>query len=740
MFLSILYACAGETPAPAPAVPQPSLVVVTLDTTRADHIGAYGYAAAQTPNIDQLAAQGLRFERAYATVPLTIPAHSSIFTGLYPTRHGVHTNGDAVLPDEVETLAEHLRAAGYQTAASVSAFVTSQIWGLGQGFDVYYDDVRSATHSPAGRWAKERPAGETIDDAIGWLSARPAAEPAPFFLWVHLFDAHDPYEQHDGYEAEHPYDSELAYIDAELGRLREAVGVAGGAAWIIVGDHGEALEGEHGERSHGLFLFDPTVHVPFIVTPAQPLAAPQVAVGAVSIADVTPTALGMLGLPIPDGLDGVDLSPELSGAAVPRRPVYLESYTVQQRFGFHPELAMAEGEWKLMATPDARLYDLAADPGESHSRLAEHPDEVAALRAALAAVEAKAVEADRLAVSPELASRLAALGYTTGEHATGEERSGTDAKQQHALLSALEEARGMGVKGAAPAELEAAYREILASHPELSEARTGLAQALQRQGRHAEALALYDEALRVDVSSAVVQTNRANLLAAMDRKEEALQAMEAVLVLVPRDDVARAGVLKLMTDLGREDEAEQQARTWMELDPDEPALQAHLGILLARRGALAEARPLLEASLSDRVPRQYVHRMLAQAALAFNEPRVALGHFRTETEIFPGNVEARMSLGNVLMRLELWEEAGAEFRALLDRTPEHTEARRGLAQSIFNTGDYVVAAEALAPALAATPDDPLVLLLHANILAKQGRRAEAEAAFTRAQALREATP
>lgn len=742
MVLSWTLLSCSTPPPPPPA----SLVIITMDTTRADHIGAYGDADAQTPTIDQLAAEGLRFDRAYATVPLTIPAHASIFSGLYPPRHGIHTNGDAILPDEITTLAEHLKGAGYRTGASVSAFVTSQIWGFSQGFDVYYDDVHAAKEGIAGRWGKERPAGETIRDAISWLEGQDGTPDQPFFLWVHLFDAHDPYAPPPPFDeqfADRPYDGEIAYIDQELGRLRAAVESAapdGGAAWIVVGDHGEALEREHGERSHGLFLFDPTTRVPFIVRPAKPLDNPLVASGAVSIADVMPTALGMLGLPVPDDLDGVNLAPELTGTTVPRRAVYMESYTVQQRFGFHPEIAMAKGDLKLMDTPDARLYNLAEDPGETDNQLSQRAVEVARLREQLAVVESSTVETDDLNVSPELAQRLESLGYMSGSHAPASERSTIDAKQQLDLLGALEETRHMNIDGASPEALEVAYRAILAKNPDLREAQTGLARTLQRQHRYEEALAIFDAALEEDASSAVLQINRANLLAGMDRKEDALAAMEAVLLQVPRDDLARTGALKLLTDLGLTDEAEQRAREWLEMDPDELNVKAHLGILLARRGEMAEAGPLLEASLADNVPRQYVYRMLAQVALAQQQPQQAIQYLRIETEHFPRNIEARMSLGNLLMRLGNWQEAAAEFNDILSRQPTHVEARRGRAQAFFNSGDYAMAEELLAPLLESSPDDPLVLLLQANILSKQGKMDKAKAVFARAQTLRGQTP
>ena len=232
MFWVLVLACSSSSPVATPPPPRPSLVLVTMDTTRRDRVGAYGYALAHTPNVDRFAAEGIRFDRAYATVPLTTPAHSSIHTGVYPTKHGVHSNGDAVLPESLTTLAELLQASGYSTAAAVSAFVTTRAWNFDQGFDTYLDDLSGK--EKANRWRQERPANEVVDDAIAWLTAQPTDRPT--FLWVHLYDPHRPYEAPAAWKAQvpdRPYDAELAFMDDQIGRLRAAVDQRGvPTAWI----------------------------------------------------------------------------------------------------------------------------------------------------------------------------------------------------------------------------------------------------------------------------------------------------------------------------------------------------------------------------------------------------------------------------------------------------------------------------------------------------------------------------
>ena len=280
-----------------------NLLVVTLDTLRADHVGSYGYAAARTPRLDALAARGLRFARAATVVPLTLPAHSSLFTGTFPGRHGVRDNGGYYLAEEQETLAEILRPRGYRAGGFISAFVLDSRWGIDQGFERYFDDFDlSRFEKQAGMDAIQRPGNETVDEALRWLGAE---RERPFFLWVHLYDAHTPYAAPREYAALFPrtlagaYDAEIAFADAQLGRLIDALdadGRLGRTVVAVLGDHGEML-GEHGEQTHGFFVYDAAVRIPLVV--AAPGVAPRVVKDQVRIVDVMPTLLELVGIPAP---------------------------------------------------------------------------------------------------------------------------------------------------------------------------------------------------------------------------------------------------------------------------------------------------------------------------------------------------------------------------------------------------------------------------------------------------------
>jgi arylsulfatase A-like enzyme len=298
-------------------VDKPNLVLVTLDTTRADHLGAYGYAAARTPNLDALAARGVLFSEAVSTAPLTLPAHSSIMTGMYPAYHGVRINGNAALGRSQQTLAEVLSARGYATGGFVGAFVLDGRWGLNQGFARYDDRFDLEKHKHLDLGAVQRPGNEVVDAALGWLEDH---KDDPFFAWVHLYDPHTPYEPPEPFLSDYRaqglaglYDGEIAFADQQMGRLSswlKASGLEQKTVVVAVGDHGEGL-GSHGEGTHGYFVYDYALHVPLIIaTPFRELSGVRVT-APVSIVDIFPTVLALTATPGPAEVHGRSLLPRM---------------------------------------------------------------------------------------------------------------------------------------------------------------------------------------------------------------------------------------------------------------------------------------------------------------------------------------------------------------------------------------------------------------------------------------------
>jgi choline-sulfatase len=728
MFLALALACSTD-PAP-PVAPPPirsSLVLVTMDTTRRDRIGAYGYALAHTPNVDRFASEGIRFDRAYATVPLTIPAHSSILTGVYPTKHGVHSNGDSVLPEGFETLAERLHAQGYATAAAVSAFVTTRAWNFDQGFDAYLDDLKGK--EKANRWRQERPANETVDDAIVWLNAQ--AKDRPTFLWVHLYDPHRPYEAPATWNEqlpERPYDAEVAFMDEQIGRLRSAVDArAVPTAWMILADHGEALK-QHGEDDHGLFLFQPTTAIPFLVVPTS-APATHTSDTVASGVDVVPTALGLLGLPVPTDVDGIDL-------LVPRArdAVYLEAFSAQERFGYHPELAVVAGDLKLMDTPSARLFDVKADPAEEKNLAAGQPADVLRLQALSKGARAGSRTTNTGTVAPEALRQLEALGYVGQGAIDTEHFSEIDAKDRLDEIAALNAAQAALQSGDLK-RAETALRDVIAKNPSLREARNTLARALELQERYDEAVALFRESVASDPADTGTRMSLANCLAEAGRTDESLQLLEGVLDQVPEDAQARTTMLRVLRAAERFEEAEARSRAWLAQGPTTTALQAERGIALVELGHPQDAEPLLSQSMKDDVPRLDVLGSLAGVKKMAGDEEGARHLLELEVARFPFNIKARWRLAGIHMDAARWDDAADEYRLLATDTG-NPGARRAWAQAVFNSGDYVLARDVLAPLDPESSEDPEIVLLQVNILDKLGEPDLARLLFERGRALR----
>ncbi len=463
---------------------RPSVLVVTIDTLRADAVGAWGVETGTTPALDDLAARGTRFADATTVTPLTLPAHASILTGLRPARHGLTVNGVARPALPVDTLAERLSDAGWSTGAFVSAAVLDGIHGLDAGFDVYDD----ALHVPGGPpRPRERRGDRTVDAALEWLDdAARRDRDAPWFAWVHLFDPHAPYDAPDGLPGEdrRAYLDEVRWADRQLGRL--LAGLPDGPVIVVVtSDHGESL-GEHGESTHGVLVFQGAMHVPLVVARAgaageEPEAFPRAGVvreDVVSVLDVTPTVLELVGLPPGDDLDGRSLA-----RPSPDRTLPLECRSPAFYYGFSPLAGVRRGALKLVGAPEAepagwRLHHLATDPAEREGApAADHP-----LRPFVPSPD----PVDEADVVTDL-DTLRALGYVGAATPTDDGAPRRDPREAMDLVDAIDRANSLLVAGRAA---EAWSRlQALAGYDDVSELRFFRGRTLRALGRPAEAAA-----------------------------------------------------------------------------------------------------------------------------------------------------------------------------------------------------------------------------------------------------------
>ena len=397
------------------------VVVVTWDTTRADRVGAYGYDGDTTPNLDRLAAESVVFEHAVSQVPTTLPSHSTMFTGLYPQDHGVRYNLVYKLDDEAETLAEILHREGFATAGFPAAEVLGRNFGLSQGFehwdelDVKDEDVRRLRMLAGGT----RRAGDAVDAAIKWLQGRDGEK---VFLWVHFYDPHTPYKAPFPYSSQSPtkpYDAEIAYTDAQFGRLLDAL--QADPAWdetllVVAGDHGEGLQ-FHRETWHSYLVYESTQHVPFFVR--APGFAPRRVAPPVELADLTPTVLDLVGAPALQDIRGVSLRGAMQGAPQADRFLYFETNAGALNYGWQELRGVRFRNWKLIDSSQPELFDLDADPGEENNLAAAEPERVERFRAELLRVaepireEHTASKTDQQ-LTPEQEAAFLALGYVAG--------------------------------------------------------------------------------------------------------------------------------------------------------------------------------------------------------------------------------------------------------------------------------------------------------------------------------------
>lgn len=736
-----------------PRAAQPSFLLVTLDTTRADHLEPYGARGAETPALAALAGEGALFERAYAVAPVTLPTHASLFTGQDPPAHGVRNNGIHALPPTATTLAELLRDAGFRTGAFVSAAVLDRRYGLDQGFE-HYDDDLAGGNPKAPREVAERPAEATVAAARTWLDALPATE--RFFLWVHLFDPHAAYAPPPLWAErfrDRPYDGEIAYADAQLARLLEHPRLGRFETMVmVVGDHGESL-GEHGEASHAMLAYDATLRIPWLVRlPQGPrglrLQAP------VSQVDLLPTALDLLGLGKPGTAQtGVSLAARLrgteaEGAAAWERALYAETLVPFYTYGWAPLHALRRGHFKLIEAQTPELFDLEHDPGELADLSTARPAETRALRRELRELVGAAEPPAATDLDPETAARLRSLGYLSASGARAARRSRPDPKTMIEVHRAVERAE----QRLWAREFEAAAREfeaVLEKDPENLAALGDLAKAQAELSRLEPARETLGRALALDPQNAALHLTLGLVERAAGRLEPALEAFERALALDPRLFEAEVEAARTLAWLGRGSEAAAHLETLRAKEAGEARVEiayAELVDLPARRLDAAEqrVRRALQREpfhLEGRRVLAQVHEARAAEAVAKGDwaaaeraarraleldkdfagawnhlavaleetarAQEALAAYQKATQADPAYWQASFNQGLLLRKLGRWTEAVVAFEKVLTRQPSHAKSHYELGVLYGGAlSDPQKARRHLEACLAAEPDHP----------------------------------
>jgi arylsulfatase A-like enzyme/Flp pilus assembly protein TadD len=679
--------CGGQAPgteAPSPA--SPDVVLITIDTLRADRVGG-----ALTPAINAVGAKGARFLEARTTVPLTLPAHVSLMTGALPPQTGVRLNGVHRFDDSRPTLARLFKDAGRDTAGFVGAFVLDRQFGLASGFDTYDDQIARPPDAPLTLEA-ERPASAVAGRAIAGVRGRAQAGGAarrPYFLWAHFYDPHAPYTPpadalaRAGGDA---YDGEVAYADAEMGRLLRAVAEASAGRPLIVailGDHGESL-GEHGERTHGMLLYDGALRIPLII--AGPGVSPGDHRRAVSIADVAPTIARLAGLRVPNGPKGMS-GRDLLAESGPPGDVYAE--TMYPRvMGWSGLTALVEDRWKVV-TPEragSELFDLANDRVERQDVSAQRPEIVQAAAARLTAISAAETAPAPAAASREAQERLRALGYVSTAPTPGAAgRPGVNPASRIADWVAFEQATehlNAGRTSAALTLLAALHR----ANPGAQVVGTTYANALSAQGRHREALAIYRRAVVTWPGDSMLFHDLAVAAGRAGLRDEAARAEQAAIALDSKNGAAHNGLGVLLVEDGRADEARQAFERATAADPSSAEYLVNLGNARRALGDRAGAETAYRSAIA--LDPSAANGLNGLGVLLVESGRAAEAVALLEHAVAadPGFWEARLNLGIANQTAGNLDAAAAAYRAVLSAPTRFGRERKAAAELLAAMG------------------------------------------------------
>jgi len=658
-----------------------NIILVTLDTTRADHIGCYGYQAALTPALDELAARGVLFEKAHTPVPLTLPSHTSMLTGLYPPEHGLHVNGMGRLSSDIPSLAEILRNLRYETGAFLSAFVLNSKFGLNRGFQTYDDDL-SGTEQADSFVHRRRDGRAVMDAALKWMQDRRSR---PFFCWVHLYDAHAPYDarksQFDDRFTQQPYDAGIATEDLQLRRLMEFLKsnkLSDRTLIVVVGDHGEGLL-EHAEEEHGFLLYESTLHVPLIVAGPAFVKAGHRVLTVVSLVDLMPTILDCLSVNKKITMSGRSLKRSLSGEDLESFPCYAET---DAPFEHHwaPLRAVITDRYKYVQTTRDELYDLIDDPGETRNLTQSDEKEREELAATLGEMIARFVP--RVAGSVHLTTKeqgiLASLGYTGGKHAAradDSEKTLPDVKDMMPIYNMVLDAKNMMASGQATDATEKLHA-VLKLAPHYDEASILLGDVLMNQKKYSEAAQNYEAVLADNSEQAMAHAHLASALAAQGRLQDAVLHFRRALKLDSEGAAWHLHLAQVLSSLGDFQEAVAEYKEAIRCDPGYIKAHLELGNLLIHLGKNEEAILHFEAALKLHPDLSIAHLNLGSALSRAGRNPEALVHTQKAVDLDPENFEARFNLGTILLIEHRVQEAIAQLEEAIRLKPDDPRPRK----------------------------------------------------------------
>ena len=709
-----------------------NVLLITLDTTRADHLPVYGYKNVKTPGLDRLAETSFIFEDAIAHVPLTLPSHTSILTGQLPIGHGVRDNEGFLVDPKVETLASILKSNGYATAAFVSAFVLDARWGLNQGFDSYFDHFNQ--YREVNRDDIQRRAEQTASEVEKWL---PANKDRRFFCWVHFYDPHDPYDPPEPFAstyAQNPYDGEIAYMDQSVGKLLaklDELGVSDRTLVIVTGDHGEGL-GEHDELTHGMFLYSTTLQVPLLIR--IPGGKPRRISGIVRHIDIAPTVLDLLGLQPGSAMQGSSLIPVINGTETSRRTAYGESLYAQHHYGWSSLRSLTTDRHEFIESPKAELFDRRKDPRQLRNLIHDQQSVALELAEQLQAIADQYTRKDLegpKTMDSDTEEKLRSLGYLGSPVPSTAESRKTDPKDKRQVVSDLNEA----VKALARRDFEKALQlalsvvqadpnivdahlvagsafanlqqyekgldelfKVLAARPDHTMALATIGTAYEGMGNLREAERWYLKVLQVEKDHGYTIVKLANLYRRLNEPEKA-------------DAYQSRAMTPAQDSLGTSEDARARSRQY--------AVQAEMNFGADR---FAEAERDLKAAIALTPRDPDLHFNLAQVYEKTRDVPNAILNYQKETEVSPSNFGAHLNLGLLQLQGGRVDDAASSFQRLLKLKPGDPKASFLLAESynLLNT-NLEEALRLTRQGLAQMPENKRGYALMAELQKKLGR-------------------
>jgi arylsulfatase A-like enzyme/Flp pilus assembly protein TadD len=659
-----------------------NVVLITIDTLRADHLPAYGYTKVKTPNLDRIAGEAFKFTHAYAHVPLTFPSHACILTGRLPISHGVRDNGGYHLEDSELTLAEILKKNGYTTAGFVSAFVLDSTFNLQQGFDFYYDHFDSAEFQGLDPRSIQRKAEDTVVEAEHWLDHNSSKK---FFTWIHFYDPHDPYDPPEPYRSEYvavPYDGEIAYTDAAVGKILsklESTGQLNRTILIVTGDHGESL-GEHNESTHGMFIYNATMHVPlFIHLPGEKAKTVEQVVRHI---DLEPTILDLVGIPIPSTVNGASVIPILDGKEKKERFAYGESLYSHLHYGWAALQGVTSLKYKYIQAPKPEFYNLEKDFSETQNLAAENGSLAGVLKSELQDMISKYASKNLQGpgkIDPDVAEKLRSLGYISSSAAATKTSDEIDPKDKIHVAVAVQEAAGATMINNYPLALRL-IEPVLKEQNNISEAFYVAGVAYAGVGDYDHAIDALLKVLQLVPDHLMAQYNLGAAYLMKNNLKDAEYWLNKVVDVSPE---LITGHIKLGQVYQAEKQPQKAAPHFQKAiasyekalknttsNKNRAGLLASIAEVQFSAGDLPEAAKNLQQAIQLDPQKPTLHYNLAQVHEALSDKEAALREYQEETRINPADFRAFTNMGILYYEAKQLDDSARCFQKAIELKPD----------------------------------------------------------------------